>query len=72
MKTTNEAGFDGSVGLGNGYTVIFRRGYDKLQLKEFLHDQPCNQFFWCKREQLLLFRNNEGEFYKMNFEKIEL
>ena len=71
MSEATEAGFDGVVEIGT-YKLRFRHGFDILQLKEFLHKQPKNQFFWCEREQELLYRNKEGEFFKMSFEKIEL
>ena len=72
MSEINEAGFDGSVDVGKGYKIIFRRGDDLTQLKEKLEKQPFNQFFWLRNDKMLLFRNKEGEFFKMNFEKIEL
>lgn len=71
MSEATEVGFDGKVEIGK-YSLKFRRGYDKLQLKELLHKQPKNEFFWCETEKELLYRNREGEFYKMSFEKIEL
>ena len=72
MTETNEAGFDGSANIASSIKLKFRNGYDILQLKEYLHYQPYNEFFWCKRERVFLYRNKDGEFFKLNFEKIEL
>lgn len=71
MRSLNEAGFDGTVDVGV-CKVIFRHGYDKVQLKEKIELQPVNQLFWLEREAELLYRNTQGEFFKLNFEKIEL
>lgn len=70
MKETND--FNGIINLRPGMTVRFCSGYDKLQVKEYTHRQCYNTFFWCKREKMLLYRDRGGDFYKMNFEKIEL
>jgi len=71
MRKINDAGFDGSVGVGR-CNVIFRNGYDRLQLRQNIDNQPYNQFFWCKMEKMLLYRNSKGEFFEMKFEEIKL
>ena len=71
MKDINDAGFNGAVDCG-GYEIKFRRGYDIVSLRNHISYQPYNQFFWLRNTKTLMYRNKNGEFFKMNFEKIEL
>lgn len=73
MNEANDAGFNGTVKVNNvGATITFRNGESLSKLKEHADKQPCDEFFWCRLEKMLLYRNPDGKFFKMNFEEIEL
>lgn len=68
IHSRNPEGFKPQVDL------VFQHGKMKDLLKAKDEDWliPRNTFCWIEDEELFLWKNHEGEFYRINFEKYEL
>lgn len=71
MDQINNAGFNGSFFIQD-VKIVFRHGSSIDKLKDNMDKQPYDHFFWIKDEKMFLYRNKEGEFFELEFKKIEL